>query len=90
LERKKKGSDDGGVATYLEVLPQLDNILVFQLLAQVLPGQVCAGSRVGKKASRLERLQERPRNSNVIAEAHGGAKWSVYGRRHFCRPYQIP
>lgn len=63
------------ILTYLEILLQPDNVLILQLIADhdLLVSQVRFEGRFGNKASRLEHLQERPRNPNVIAEAHGGA-----------------
>lgn len=63
------------ILTYVEILLQPDNVLILQLIADhdLLICQVRFGARFGNKAGRLEHLQERPRNPNVIAEAHGGA-----------------
>jgi hypothetical protein len=89
--RKKNCLGDSEILAYLEVLLQLDNILIFQLITDhdLLGSHIRSGGRIGKMG-RLEHLQERPRNPNVIAEAHRGTKWSVYWRCCFCRPYQIP
>ncbi len=77
--------------TYLEIILQLDNVLIVQLTAYFLSSQVRARSRsrIGK-VSHLEQLQKCPCNSDIIAEAHRSAQWSVYWRRHFCCSYQIP
>lgn len=75
--------------TYLEIILQIDNILIIQLTADFLSSRVPAWSRIGK-VSRLEQLQKRPCDSDVIAEAHSSAKWSVYWCRHFCCSYQAP
>ena len=68
---------DSETLTYLEILLQLDNILVLDLITDFLPSQVPAWSRTGK-VSRLERLQKRPCDSDVIAEAHISAQWGIY------------
>src|SRR6266576_6263397 len=79
----------GETLTYLEILLQLDNILILQLATDFLSSQVSAWSRIGK-VSRLEQLQKRPCDSDVISKAHGSAQRSIYWRRHFCCSYQTP
>jgi hypothetical protein len=68
---------EGKSLTYLEILLQLDNIFIFQPIADFLANHVLALSLIGK-VNRFEQLQERPCNSDVIAEAHSSAQRSVY------------
>lgn len=63
------------ILTYLKILLQPDNVHILQLIADHdrLISQVRFGARFWNEAGSLEHLQERPRNPDVIAEAHGGA-----------------